>query len=73
MGKNQRAQKFTDNRVFRLLRYFGGYANQNYLATASALDLSVQELVKLAQNSFEASFLDDATKKSWITQCTALL
>jgi adenosine deaminase len=53
--------------------YFGGYANQNYLATASALDLSVQELVKLAQNSFEASFLDDATKKSWITQCTALL
>jgi adenosine deaminase len=53
--------------------YFGGYANQNYLATASALDLSAQELVKLAQNSFEASFLDDATKESWITKCTALL
>jgi adenosine deaminase len=53
--------------------YFGGYANQNYLATAGALDLSAQELVTLAQNSFDASFLDEATKNSWITKCSALL
>ena len=53
--------------------YFGGYANQNYIATTEALDLSAQELVKLAQNSFDASFLDESTKNSWINKCTALL
>ena len=46
--------------------YFGGYANQNYLETAEALDLSEDELKTLAVNSFEASFLDDKIKLEWI-------
>ncbi|HKX87608.1 MAG TPA: adenosine deaminase [Sphingopyxis sp.] len=42
--------------------YFGGYVNANYLAVADALDLSRDELVTLACNSFTGSFLDDAAK-----------
>ncbi|MBJ7501403.1 MAG: adenosine deaminase [Sphingopyxis sp.] len=42
--------------------YFGGYVNANYLAVADALDLSKDELLTLARNSFTGSFLDDAAK-----------
>lgn len=52
--------------------YFGGYANQNYLETAAALDLSSQELKTLAANSFEASFLDAASKQNWISKIQAI-
>lgn len=37
--------------------YFGGYVGDNYLAIASALDLSRDDLVQLARNSVTASFL----------------
>lgn len=37
--------------------YFGGYLLDNYLASAHALNLSKDELVTLARNSIEASFL----------------
>ncbi|MGI9586123.1 MAG: adenosine deaminase, partial [Acidimicrobiia bacterium] len=40
--------------------YFGGYILDNYLAAAEALDLSRAELVQLARNSIEASFLPEA-------------
>jgi len=43
-------------------RYFGGYVNANYQAVADALDLSRDELLMLARNSFTGSFLDDADK-----------
>lgn len=42
--------------------YFGGYVNANYRAIADALDLSKDELLTLARNSFTGSFLDDADK-----------
>ena len=42
--------------------YFGGYVGANYQAVADALDLSRDELVTLARNSFTGSFLDDAAK-----------
>ncbi len=42
--------------------YFGGYVNANYLAVADALDLSKDELLTLARNSFTGSFLGDADK-----------
>ena len=42
--------------------YFGGYVNANYRAVADALDLSKDELLTLARNSFSGSFLDDAAK-----------
>jgi adenosine deaminase len=37
--------------------YFGGYLGQNWTQTAAALDLSRDELVTLAKNSFTGSFL----------------
>ncbi len=42
--------------------YFGGYVNANYRAVADALDLSKDELVTLARNSFTGSFLSEADK-----------
>jgi adenosine deaminase len=52
--------------------YFGGYANQNYIETAEALDLSHQDLKMIATHSFEASFLDEDTKQKWIRKINAL-
>ncbi len=46
--------------------YFGGYMNANFLATAEALNLSRDELVRLAENGFKASFLDEAEKNRHI-------
>ncbi|MEO1731991.1 MAG: adenosine deaminase, partial [Pseudomonadota bacterium] len=40
--------------------YFGGYINDNYNAVAAALDLSIDDIARLAVNSFEGSFLDQA-------------
>ncbi|MBA4012542.1 MAG: adenosine deaminase [Phenylobacterium sp.] len=37
--------------------YFGGYLGQNWLETAEALELSREELITLAKNSFTGSFL----------------
>jgi adenine deaminase len=45
--------------------YFGGYVGENYLATCRALGLSRAEVVQLAANSFEASFLPAAAKAAW--------
>ena len=42
--------------------YFGGYVNANYQAVADALDLSKDDLITLARNSFTGSFLGDADK-----------
>ncbi|MEP3225306.1 MAG: adenosine deaminase [Parasphingorhabdus sp.] len=37
--------------------YFGGYLNDNYEATAAALNLSKDDIITLAKNSFRGSFL----------------
>jgi adenine deaminase len=37
--------------------YFGGYMNQNFVETVEALDLSAEHAIRLARNSFEASFV----------------
>lgn len=37
--------------------YFGGYLGENWLACQKALGLNAKDLTRLAQNSFEASFL----------------
>jgi adenosine deaminase len=42
--------------------YFGGYMNDNYLAVAAALSLSRGEIVQLARNGIDASFLPAADK-----------
>ncbi|MBS0367194.1 MAG: adenosine deaminase [Proteobacteria bacterium] len=45
--------------------YFGGYVADNYVAVQRALGLSREQIVQLAANSIEASFLPDAQKKAW--------
>lgn len=37
--------------------YFGGYVNQNYRETAAAVDLTADDIITLARNSFTGSFL----------------
>lgn len=44
--------------------YFGGYMNDNYLAIAQSLSLSKQDILTLAHNGINASFLDDAQKQA---------
>ena len=46
--------------------YFGGYVNDNYVAVAEALGLGRDDLVRLARNSFEASWLDAPDKAALI-------
>jgi adenosine deaminase len=46
--------------------YFGGYVGENFAAVAEALDLPTSALVTLARNSFEASFVDAATRRRYL-------
>lgn len=48
--------------------YFGGYVNANYLQTFAALGLQADAAVRLAANSFEASFLPAERKSVLQTQ-----
>jgi len=48
--------------------YFGGYVNQNYLATFAALPLGAAEAHTLARNSLEASFVSDEVKAGWVAR-----
>ncbi len=43
--------------------YFGGYLNDNYLAVAEALELTREDVVQLARNSIQASFLEQTQKE----------
>ena len=49
--------------------YFGGYMNANFVQTVQALDLSRDDVITLARNSFEASFVSEARR----AELTALL
>ena len=46
--------------------YFGGYLNENYLAVAKSLDLTKEEVLELAKNSFKASLLNEKRKQELI-------
>lgn len=46
--------------------YFGGYMNENFFQTAKALRLSKKEIVQIARNSFEASYLPQEVKNKWM-------
>jgi adenosine deaminase len=48
--------------------YFGGYINSNFVAAADALQLTRDELVQLAANSFTAAFVPALQKELWIGQ-----
>ncbi len=51
--------------------YFGGYIGRNYEQVSQALGLSDAQIVQLARNSFEASFLPGVTKKSHLAAIDA--
>lgn len=51
--------------------YFGGYVAENYRAVQRALGLGRAEVVALARNSFDASFLPPAVRKAWTARVDA--
>ncbi|MDP8985766.1 MAG: adenosine deaminase [Pseudomonadota bacterium] len=51
--------------------YFGGYLLENYVAVQQGLGLSYAELVLLARNSIEASFLEQLDKRRWMAAIDA--
>ena len=66
-------KKLLDHKVLATVNsddpaYFGGYLSQNLIEIAEALDLTKEEIIQLAKNSFTASFLDEADKQKWITE-----
>jgi adenosine deaminase len=48
--------------------YFGGYVEENFLATQAALGLSRADICRLVRNSFQASFLDAEDKQRFLAQ-----
>ena len=51
--------------------YFGGYLLENFVAIERGLGLTQAELMTLARNSFEASFLEPADKRHWLAAVDA--
>jgi adenosine deaminase len=52
--------------------YFGGYVLKNYVETAEALKLSRAELVQIARNSLQASFVSQAERAPWLARLEEL-
>jgi adenine deaminase len=52
--------------------YFGGYMNANLVQTVEALHLSTGDVVALANNSFEASFMEEARRQACLAQVAKL-
>lgn len=51
--------------------YFGGYMNDNFIATFAALPLGLSHAQRLARNSFAAAFLPAAQKQQFIDEVDA--
>ncbi len=48
--------------------YFGGYLNKNLIETSKALNLQIDDVKELLENSFKSSFLDEKSKNHWLTK-----
>lgn len=48
--------------------YFGGYMNDNFVATFEALPLGLSHAQRLARNSFQAAFLPAAQKQAYLDE-----
>jgi adenosine deaminase len=48
--------------------YFGGYVGDNYVATHHSLDLPTDQMITLARNSLQATFLPENEKKSLVAE-----
>jgi adenosine deaminase len=53
--------------------YFGGYIGDNYVAVTEALGLSDDEVVRIARNSLEATFVPDEEKAALLAQFDAYI
>lgn len=51
--------------------YFGGYINDNYIETALAQELTREEVCRLAENSFRASFITESERDAFVGQLKA--
>jgi adenosine deaminase len=51
--------------------YFGAYIADNYITLAAKAELSRDEMVTLAKNSFRASWLSDADKQDYLAEIDA--
>ena len=52
--------------------YFGGYLNRNLIECQMSLNLTKEDVKRLAINSFRSSFLSKDKKKKWIDQINNL-
>ena len=48
--------------------YFGGYLNKNLIETSKALNLQIEDVKELLENSFKSSFLDEESKNNWLNK-----
>ena len=48
--------------------YFGGYVTDNFLAVHRALNLTEKEVIQLAKNSIQSSFISEAQKKIYLNK-----
>ena len=48
--------------------YFGGYLNTNLIEISKALNLNLEQVKILIQNSFKSSFLDKKSKSKWLSK-----
>lgn len=53
--------------------YFGGYVNDNFTALQQTFDLSTAEIAQLCKNSFQAAFLDSATRQKWCERIDTIM
>ncbi len=51
--------------------YFGGYVNDNYIQLAKAVGLTREQVIQIARNSFEGSFLPDDKKAGYLAEIDA--
>ena len=51
--------------------YFGGYMTENYLAVQNALNLDLEDILSLAQNAIQATFLGQAEKQEMLDELVA--
>jgi len=52
--------------------YFGGYAGDNFSAVRDGLQLTDDDLVQLARNSFTSSFIDEESKQRYLGEINGL-
>ena len=53
--------------------YFGGYVNDNYRCLVESIGLSKEQVIQLARNSFQVSFLDSDEKRRYLQDIDAYL